>query len=299
MNIVITGGTGFIGIALCRHYLQKHQDAVTLWVLSRQSSEQVKQLCGDAVLAISDMDALNQPIDIIINLAGEPIADKRWSATQKQRLLASRLNTTQQLIDYIACAKHKPRCLISGSAIGYYGDQGSSPLTEDSPPQDEFTHQLCSQWEACALQAQQYDVRVCLLRTGLVVGPDGGFLAKMRLPFQLGLGGRIGSGQQMMSWIHRDDLIAIIAFLAEQEQLEGAFNGTAPNPVSNQEFSKTLARLLHRPAVMPVFAWTLKLALGEMSRLLLTGQKVLPARLQQAGFSFKYPVLADALSASL
>ena len=292
MKILITGGTGFIGSLLCRK-LQGlgHQ----LVVLSRTPGK-VNDRCGSTVAAIASLDEMDRQTSIgaIFNLAGEPIADSRWSEEKKRLLLESRIGITQQLIDYIERAEVKPRHLISGSAVGYYGDCGDRPLDEDSPSHDEFTHQLCQQWEQRALLAEQQGVKVSIVRTGLVVGRGGGFLQRMLPAFRLGLGGRMGSGRQWMSWVHIEDLTRLLIYLLENE-LAGIFNGTAPEPVTNAEFTRVLARCLNRPALLPMPAVMLKLAFGEMSRLLLTGQRVLPKRALDAGFEFRYRDLEAAL----
>lgn len=220
----------------------------------------------------------------------------RWTTKRKQSLLDSRVGTTRQLVDIMAKAEQKPAVFLSGSAIGWYGDQGDAPLDESfQTTAGDFGHELCAQWEHAALQAESLGVRVCLLRTGLVVGKGGGFLARMLPPFRLGLGGRIGHGRQWMSWIHRDDHVAITGKLLEDTALSGVFNLTAPTPVSNAEFTQTLSGILRRPAPLPVPAWLLKLAMGEMAELLLGGQKVLPERIMRAGYRFQHPRLEDAL----
>lgn len=293
MKILITGGTGFIGKRLCRFLLDKKH---ILTVLSR-NPKRVSSLCGESVKAISNLDELiaSDGFEAIVNLAGEGIADARWSETRKQKLLDSRINTTQQLITYIEKSDNKPEVLISGSAIGYYGNHGSIKLYEESHAHAEFAHELCVKWEAMAQQAEKLGVRVCIIRTGLVIGDDGGFLKRMLLPFNLGLGGPMGDGQQWMSWIHRTDFISIIEKLLESKVLQGVFNGTAPEPVTNAEFSKTLGKVLNRPAFFPVPGFVLKILLGEMSELLLGGQRVMPERLEQAGFEFKFKSLELAL----
>ena len=189
--------------------------------------------------------------------------------------------------------------LISGSAIGYYGDQGDTVLTEQSPPHEDFSGQLCLDWETTAQQAERYGVRVCLIRTGLVIANGGGFLQRLLLPFRLGLGGRIGNGQQWMSWIHRQDWINIAMTMLNDTTMQGAYNATAPHPVTNAEFTQILAHCLNRPALLPVPAWVLKTLLGEMSELVLGSQRVLPERLLAQGFKFQYDDLAVALNAVL
>ncbi len=292
-HILITGGTGFIGRALCKDLLDKKHD---ITVLSR-TPDKVSSVCGQQAKAIGSLDDIPKgtPVDAIINLAGAPIADARWTLKRKIRLLSSRITTTRQILDLIDRLEMKPEVLVSASAVGYYGDQGDTMLDEESGYKDDFAHQLCAEWERTARQAEAYSVRVCLLRIGLVIGPDGGFLKKMILPFKLGLGGRLGNGKQWMSWVHRDDLINMLLMLLERPALSGTFNGTAPNPVTNREFTQTLAKCLHRPAFLPVPAPLLKLALGEMSILLLGGQRVIPKRFQAERFDFRFETLDHAL----
>ena len=294
MKILITGGTGFIGSALIKKLLpQEHQ----ITVLSR-NADKVAKLFADNVTPLTDLQALDvsDHFDIIINLAGAPIFDKRWTAAQKTIIRDSRIQLTQQLIDKIATMQQKPQLLISGSAIGFYGDQGDTELTEQSNSVADFSQQLCADWEQAALQAEQYGVRVCLMRTGLVLGRDGGLLQRMLLPFKLGLGGRIGNGRQWMSWIHLQDWIAIAENMINDNSMQGAYNATAINPVTNLEFSKTLAEVLNRPAFLPLPACVLKRLLGEMSELVLGSQKVLPERLVQHGFEFQFSHLRHALN---
>ncbi|OOV87178.1 TIGR01777 family oxidoreductase [Oceanospirillum linum] len=293
MNIMLTGGTGFIGKALCHRLLDEGH---VLYVVSRWP-DQVNSIIGRPVNAASDpLQWLGQPIDVMINLAGAPIADARWSDARKDELLQSRLRPTRQLVRFAEEAGHKPKVLISGSAIGFYGAHGDDEVTELSAAHDEFAHRLCVEWETEALAAEQSGVRVCLLRTGLVLGPDGGMLDRLLTPFKLGLGGRLGSGQHYMPWIHREDLVNIILFLIQRDDMSGAFNGAAPTPVRNATFSRILAGVLKRPMLMPVPAWLLKLALGELSQMLLTGAKVVPYRLEKAGFVFQYPTVRPALA---
>ncbi|NOR71021.1 MAG: TIGR01777 family protein [Methylomarinum sp.] len=293
MKILITGGTGFIGKKLCRFLLdKKHQ----LTVLSRHPKK-VASLCGSSVRAINNINQLAAPdsFDAIINLAGEGIANARWTKKRKQQLLDSRIGTTKQLIAYIESADKKPKVLISGSAIGYYGNRGAIKLSEASSAHEDFSHELCEKWEAVAQQAEDYGVRVCVIRTGLVIGDDGGFLKRLLPPFKLGLGGPMGDGTQWMSWIHRTDFIAIIDKLLESRVLQGIFNVTAPEPVTNAEFSQTLGKVLNRPVFLSIPAVVLKLLLGEMSELLLGGQRVMPTKLEKAGFKFKFETLEQAL----
>jgi uncharacterized protein len=297
MRILVTGGTGFIGTALCQRLLAQGH-AVT--VLSRDA-DRARRHFQDRVSAIDSLGALdadNAP-EAIVNLAGENLAAHRWNAHWKRVFRDSRVQTTERLVDYIRQAPRKPRVLVSGSAVGYYGARGDALLDENSPPGDEYQSELCVAWEAAAREAEALGVRVCRLRTGIVLDRDGGALKSMRLPFARGLGGSLGDGRQWMSWIHLDDLVGIILYLLQHETLTGAFNGTAPAPVTNAEFVRTLAATLHRPAVLPMPAPVLRLLVGEMAQLLLTGQRVLPVRTQAAGYVFRYPRLPEALAACL
>ncbi|MGM0570628.1 TIGR01777 family oxidoreductase [Marinobacter sp.] len=296
-SILVTGGTGFIGQVLCPELLQA---GYKLDVLSRQSPEAVRALCG-RVTPIGDLTAISggPGYDMVINLAGEGIAEKRWTEARKQALRDSRIALTRELVTSLLSCERLPEVMVSGSAVGFYGDQGDQPVTETTPPNDEFSHRLCADWEKAASPLAEKGVRVCYSRTGVVAGRDGGFLERMVLPFRLGLGGRIGSGQQYMPWVHRRDVVRAIRWMAENGNARGAYNVVSPNPVTNREFTRTLAKVLGRPALFPVPAPVLKLALGEMSRLLLTGQRALPERLQTEGFEFDLPDLEEALREAL
>ncbi len=294
MNILITGATGLIGSALCKLLADKH----TLIALTR-SIRKAKTSLPNPINFIDDLEDINfDNLDAVINLAGEPIADKRWSAQQKQHIFQSRLSITEKIVSKINASDTPPKVLISGSAIGFYGRQASEKVIDESfsSTYPEFSHQLCKQWEELALQAQSPDVRVCLLRTGIVLSKQGGALDKMLPPFKLGLGGRMASGKQMMSWIHIDDMVNAIIFLLEDERAHGAFNLTAPKPVSNTNFTHLLAKTLNRPALFPMPEFVLKLLFGEMSDLLIYGQNVIPKKLEQQGFNFKFKTLDTALN---
>lgn len=295
MRILLTGGTGLIGRSLCRALLaQGHQ----LTVLSRRP-ETVASLCGATVAAMASLDEWQpeHPFDAVINLAGEPIADAAWSSKRKQALWDSRVTLTQQLVQKIAVAHVQPRVLLSGSAIGYYGNRQALVLDEAADGGSGYSAELCAVWEHAALAASALGVRVCLLRTGLVLSHDGGLLAKMRLPF--GIGVRFGSGEQWMSWIHIDDHVQIVLRLLGDVQAQGAFNLTAPEPVSNAEFVRILSELSAGRMVFTVPAWLLRLALGERASLLLEGQRVLPGRIKASGYAFRYSQVVDALRALL
>ncbi len=291
MKIFITGITGLIGSHLAKSLLSKGHVVSGLTRNAQKASEQLPR-------SISLVESLEQADDffpdVVINLAGEPIADHRWSESRKNKIKKSRIELTRDLVEWMSSLKQTPDLLISGSAVGYYGRQGAGQIDEDGAINDEFQHQLCRDWEKEALQAESI-CRVCLLRTGLVVAPNGGFLKKMLLPFKLGLGGRLGDGQQFMSWIHLDDMVAAIEYLIAHQTLAGPFNITAPHAVTNEVFTKTLASCLNRPAFFHVPSFVLKTMLGEMSDLLLTGQNVVPRKLIEAGFQFKHQELEDAL----
>ena len=294
MKILITGGTGFIGSALTRSLTEQGYEVT---VLSR-NPDSVEKICGPGIKALNNLNQL-KPEDTfhtIINLAGAPIFDARWSDAHKQIIRDSRIGLTKQLVASMARMAVKPELLISGSAIGYYGDQGDTVLTEQSATHKDFSEQLCTDWENEAKKAEQLGVRVCLIRTGLVLAEGGGLLKRMLLPFRLGLGGRLGDGQQWMSWIHRHDWIAIARLMITDSSMQGAYNATAPNPVTNSEFARTLAHCLNRPALLPVPAWLLKILLGEMSGLVLGSQRVMPERLLALGFRFQYTDLSSALN---
>ncbi len=294
MNILMTGGTGFIGRALVNSLL-KEGHKVT--VLSR-TPDSVNKIIGNKLTTLSNLDQLSSEhsFQVIINLAGAPIFDNHWSETRKKVIRDSRIKLTEQLLAYLERASVKPELLISGSAIGYYGDQGNSVLNEASPVHPDFSQRLCADWESTAQQAERFGVRVCLIRTGLVLAYDGGLLQRMLRPFNLGLGGTLGNGQQWMSWIHRDDWISIAKTMINNQTMQGAYNATAPHPVTNSAFTKILAQHLKRPALLPLPAWLLKLLLGERSDLVLASQRVLPERLLAEGFSFQYPELLSALT---
>jgi uncharacterized protein (TIGR01777 family) len=293
MHILLTGGTGLIGRQLCRHWLgQGHR--LTVW--SRQP-ENVAKICGAQVRGIARLEDLGQePVDGIINLAGAPIAARPWTHKRKALLWSSRISLTETLLAWLESREQKPRVLISGSAVGWYGDGGERELTEESPPViDDFASQLCIAWEETAQRAEALGVRVILIRTGLVLSAEGGFLSRLLLPFKLGLGGPIGNGRQWMPWIHIDDQFALIDFLLHRNEASGPYNACAPKPVRNREFAKALGSVLHRPTFMSMPAFALKVGLGELSLLLLGGQRATPVRLLQAGFTFKFTDLRAAL----
>lgn len=293
MRILITGGTGLIGRALCRA-LSAANHHVT--VLSR-NPQSVAKKCGPGVSAIGDLadwrDSLH--FDAVINLAGEPIIDKPWTEFRKKILWDSRVTLTRTLIDRISAAQRKPTVLLSGSAIGRYGDRGADQLNENSPAADDFAAQLCVAWEREAARAADCGLRVCLLRTGLVLSRDGGMLARMAPPFKVGLGTQLGNGDQWMSWIHIDDYVRAVVHLLQDNGATGPYNLTAPHPQTNRSFTAKLSKCLHRTARFAVPATILRLVLGSRAILLLGGQKVLPQRLEETDFQFRFPDLDEAL----
>jgi hypothetical protein len=230
--------------------------------------------------------------DAVIHLAGEPVA-QRWTGAARRKILESREEGTRRLV--ASLRNHPPNVLVSASAVGYYGSCGDEILTEQAPPASDFLGQVAVAWEREALEAEKLGVRVVRLRIGMVLGAGGGALARMLLPFRLGVGGRIGNGRQWMSWIHIDDLCDLIAFVLPESTLRGALNATSPNPVTNAEFTQALARAVHRPALLPVPAFALKLLFGEMAEVILASQRVIPQAALRAGFEFRYPDIASAL----
>jgi hypothetical protein len=292
MRVLITGGTGFVGHALCPRLAAAGHEVV---VLTRQSQPRLPQGVASATTRLEDLS----PADFggVVNLAGAPIGDARWTESRKRLLLDSRIATTSRLVEWMGRSTRRPEVLVSASAVGYYGEQGDRPVTEDTPPTPGFTHELCAAWEREAEKAARLGVRVCRPRIGVVLDRDGGALAKMLPAFRMGAGGRLGSGRHWFPWIHREDMAAICQWLLENPQASGAYNAGAPNPVTNAEFTQALGRALGRPAVLPMPEAALRLLFGEMSEILLVSDRMLPQRLLEAGFRFRHPQLEAALAA--
>lgn len=292
MKILITGGTGLIG----RHLIPRLLESGHSVTVVTRSPEKARQHFGSRTevwKGLADKTTLDG-IDAVINLAGEPIADKRWTAEQKQRLCDSRWQITEKLSALILASETPPQVFISGSAAGYYGDLGEVVVTEEEPPHNEFTHKLCAKWEQLACKSQSERTRVCLLRTGVVLASKGGILGKMVPPFKLGLGGPIGTGRQYLAWIHIDDMVNGILWLLDNP-LRGPFNMVSPYPVHNEQFAHALGQALHRPAIVRVPATVIRLLMGESSVLVLGGQRALPKRLEEAGFVFRWHDLETSL----
>lgn len=292
MRVLLTGGTGLIGRHLVSRLLTLGH---TVCVVTR-SPEKARQMLDARVEiwpGLQNVSTLDG-VDAVVNLAGEPIADKRWTHAQKQKLCESRWAITQRLSELIQASETPPAVLISGSATGYYGDLGEVVVTEEEPPHNEFTHKLCARWEQIASSAQSDRTRVCLLRTGVVLARSGGILSKMVPPFKLGLGGPIGNGRQYLAWIHIDDMVNGILWLLDND-LRGPFNMVSPYPVRNEQFSHALGQALNRPAFLRVPATAIRLLMGESSVLVLGGQRALPKRLEAAGFTFRWYDLDEAL----
>jgi len=290
MKILITGGTGLIG----RHFIYAFHHLYQFTVLTRNEVT-AKQCLPQGTEFIEHLPEQNH-FDVIINLAGEPIVDKRWTCEQKEIICQSRLDITEQIVDMIARSTVKPCCLISGSAIGYYGETGDGSTHEDAKViHPDFAHILCQQWEELALKSNEH-CRVVLLRTGVVLANDGGALDKMRLPFSLGLGGKLGDGQQYMSWIHIDDMVQAIHFSLEKVSIEGAINCTSPQAITNQAFTKALGRQVKRPTWFSVPAFMLNILMGQGAELLLTSQNIHPKKLLTHGFHFNHSDIEHALA---
>ena len=292
MHILMTGGTGFIGSRLVERFTSQ---GYSLTVLSRRS-----QPGSPAVAYIESLDRVDAgaEFDAVINLAGASLADYRWTARYKREILASRLDTTRQLLETMGRLERAPATLLSASAIGYYGHHGDEILDEDGTSNPGFAQDLCSQWEALALEAGGLGTRVCLMRLGVVLDAGGGAFAQMARPFRMGVANWLGDGRQWLSWIQREDVIAAVEFLLQQDYLTGPFNLTAPGPVTSREFCEAMKRHHRTLVTAPVPASVMRLLVGEMAdELLLHGQRVVPSALQAAGFEFRYPALDDALAA--
>ncbi len=295
MNILLTGATGFIGHALVPRLLQEGH-SISVWT---RDVQRARRILPDPVHALEALDEWpeGQALNAVINLAGAPIVDQRWTAARKAVLRRSRIDLTQMLVRWIDRRTLQPEVMLSGSAIGYYGMQcGDERLIESDSAGDDFAARLCDDWERAAQPIAQRGTRLVHLRTGLVLGPGGGVLARMLPAFRLGLGGPIARGRQAFSWIALADYLEAVVFLLNDSKAQGPYNLTAPKAVSQAEFARALGRQLRRPACLPMPAFALRLILGEeAAQLLIMGQCVYPQRLLDAGFVFRYPQLDEAL----
>jgi uncharacterized protein len=296
-HILITGATGFIGRRLSEALTAAGHDVT---VLVRDPARAVTLRPPFRLVTSLDQIESDAVIDAIVNLAGEPIANALWTRVKRRRILSSRLRVTRQVVHLVARLERKPAVLVSGSAIGWYGLWQDEELTEFDGGKRSFSHRFCEAWECTAKRAQRLGTRVVKLRIGIVLATEGGALARLLLPFRLGLGGSIGSGKQWISWIERDDLIRLIAHVIATSRLIGVVNATAPQPVTNAQFSAALAHALHRPALLRLPAWLLRLVAGDLAReLLIGGQRVIPDKADASGFTFRHATLESALAAML
>jgi hypothetical protein len=294
MDIAITGASGFIGVRLVQNLLQSGH---SVHALGRKRSRALPEAVRFSEWNSAETEPAGESLataDAIIHLAGEPVA-QRWTPEAKQSIRSSRVDGTRNLVNALAQQSLRPQVLICASAIGYYSSRGDEVLTETSRPGGDFLAGVVVEWEQAAQQAEALGIRVVPLRFGVVLGKDGGALAKMLPPFRLGLGGRLASGQQWMSWIHVDDVIGLIRFALESSTVRGPMNATAPQPVTNAEFTGELAAALDRPAIFPVPRFALKLLFGEMAEVILGSQRAIPQAARSAGFQFEYPELRPAL----
>lgn len=295
MRVLVTGASGLIGRALCEALLERGDQVVGLSRnpgKARQTGTGIEWHAWDPVAEPVPAEALSG-CDAVVNLHGETIA-QLWTAKARRRIMESREVGTRNLVKGLEAADPRPRALVSQSAVGYYGDRGAQEITEDVPAADRFDSRVCVAWESEARKAEESGLRLAITRTGLVLSPKGGLLKLMLIPFRIGLGGPLGSGEQYMPWIHLADEVGVILWALGNEEVSGALNAAAPNPVTNREFSKTLGRVLGRPSFMRVPGPLLKLA-GETGEALLGSQRAVPKRALELGYEFRFPELEPAL----
>jgi uncharacterized protein (TIGR01777 family) len=295
MKILITGGTGFIGKVLVARLLAEGFDVTVLTRNPRARLPRGATAFHWEPGSIEGLTAAVSETDVIVNFAGESVGAKRWSARRKSVIFQSRIASTQLLFEAANKAKKRPRLLISASGADYYGNVPEGQVTESSPPGKGFLAEVCVRWEEKATAFSGLGMRVIIFRMGVVLGRNGGALAKMVLPFKLFVGGTLGAGRQWLAWVHRDDVVEAILFVLRKPNLEGIYNVVAPEPVTMKTFCRLLGRTLRRPAVAKVPPFALRLVLGEMADVILMGRRAVPVRLTKAGFHFKYPTLAEAL----
>ena len=302
MKIVIAGGTGFIGRHVSQLLIHEGHSVI---LLSRHTPDG-KHLTNIHARHIQ-WDGRTQGswaqecegADVVINFSGAPIADSRWTAKRKQELIDSRVQSTKALLQAISSWSNKPHTFITASGIGFYGDRGGELVNESSAPGEGFLQKLCQAWEGAAMEGEALGLRVIPIRIGMVLGPDGGALSKMTLPFRMFLGGPILPGSQFVSWIHREDLARLILFLITNSSVKGPINAVAPEAVTMQDFCRTLGKAMNRPSWFPVPEFMLRIALGELATMLTTGQRVHPLKALEAGFSYSYATLPTALDSLL
>jgi uncharacterized protein len=293
MLIGLTGSTGLIGRALTRYLLENGHK---VRAFGRSDPGDVPFVRWDLEETLGDPAQL-AGLDAFVNLAGEPLAEGRWTPERKQRMRTSRVEGTRNVVEALSgLASGRPGTLINASAVGYYGDRNEEILDEESPPGTGFLPDLCRDWESEGLAARNSGIRVVMVRTGIVLAREGGALPKMLTPFRLGIGGRLGSGRQYFPWIHLVDEVRLIEFALLHRDIEGPLNVTSPNPVTNARFTRELAGALRRPAILPVPRFSLRLLFGEMANTLLEGQRAMPRKALEMGFAFRYPTLRDALA---
>ena len=296
MRILICGASGLIGKALTKTLEAKGCELLLAGRKEPQDERETKWTIEDGFAEPKRLEGL----DAVIHLAGESVSALRWTDEKKAAIRSSRVDGTRSVVDALAKLKSRPKVLISGSAVGFYGDRDDEILTESSTSGDNFLAKTCREWEAESRRAEDAGIRTVLLRTGVVLSKDGGALATMLLPFKLGVGGVIGDGKQWMSWISLDDEIRAIEFVLEHEEVRGAVNLVSPNPVTNQEFTTALGEALYRPTFIPLPEFAVSMLLGEMGdELLLSSTRAVPARLEQLGFEWQFPALKPALEHAL
>ncbi len=289
---LITGGTGFVGSQLAKRFKRP--------IILSRNAEKAKAQLGDVDARAWDATSAIAPgtfddVDVVFHLAGDSVADGRWTDEKRARIRDSRVVGTERVVEGIGASSRRPRVLVAASAVGYYGDRGDEVLAEDAAPGDDFLAGVCVAWERAAIAAREHGVRVVTARIGFVIGDSGGALAKMLPPFRMGVGGPLGSGKQYMSWVHVDDVVGLLEHAFTNDTVDGAMNATAPEPVTNRAFSSALGRALHRPSFLPVPAIALKIALGDFSQAVLASQRAVPTVALRTGYRFAHSDLDVAL----